>query len=84
MAFWIAICTLNVQNFKSILTANTNQVRSRLMMLRLMKRQPNAQVGPSNYISQHVFRKCSVTLSELLIPLLENKMQIKFHKQQHS
>jgi len=38
-----------------------------------MKRQPIAQVGPSNYISQQVFRKCSVTLSELLIALLRDK-----------
>lgn len=73
MTFWITVCTLKVQNFKSILTANTNQVSRRLMMLRLMKRQPIAQVGPSNYISRHVFRKCSVTLSELLIALLKNK-----------
>jgi len=71
--FWITICTLNVQKFKSILTANTNQVSSRLMMLRLTQRQPTAQVGPSNYISQHAIRKCSVTLSELLIALLQKE-----------
>jgi len=71
------ICTLNVENFKSTLTANTNQVSSRLTTLRLTKRQPIAQVSPSNYISQHVFRKCSVTLSEPMIALLKNKIANK-------
>jgi len=73
MKFWITICTLDVKNFKSILTANTNQVSSTLMMLRLTQRQPTAQVGQSNYISQHTIRKCSVTLSELLIALLKKE-----------